>query len=53
MIVGEGLVYEGYVKEKMGERMRDYNITVYTALINMVVGDREYGEQLAEKVLSR
>ena len=53
MIVGEGLVYEGYVKEKMGEGMNDYNLTVYTALINMVVGDKEYGEELAEKVMSR
>jgi len=53
MIVGEGLVYEGYVKEKIGEGMNDYNLTVYTALINMVVGDKEYGEELAEKVLSR
>lgn len=47
-----GLYHIVYVAEKMmGRGVSDYTVAAYTALLNLVLGDEEYGKDLFEEMI--
>jgi hypothetical protein len=51
VLAHEGLHHLSYIKEQLCHvKLSEYTITVYTALINLVLGNEEYGVELLKHV---